>query len=312
MDNKVLNSEETQDYKVKVLKQKCEYLYKHGKSFTLIKSGGTYELVSSLWNEKAAARGFRADDLAFINKVRNHVEKNNIVVDFIDTYYKGEDIQYVKVKDYAVGEEISDLVYIDINGAYWQTAHHLGIINDALYLQGLEINKVVRLAALGSLAKTKDVWKYDGKDLKKTETIRNPNENLWFAICKRVSDVMIEVVNKVGDDFVFYWVDGIYIKNKPEVVTLVYKTFSDLGYTTKTEPIPFIKFHEKGFDVQGAIKTDLKHFSWICEGKVKGGAKSKPISEYLENKRLLKVMQEALYSREGRKVPAKRKPKKKG
>jgi hypothetical protein len=307
MDNKVLNSEETQDYKVKVLKQKCEYLYKHGKSFTLVKSGGTYELVSSLWNEKAAARGFRADDLAFINKVRNHVEKNNIVVDFIDTYYKGEDIQYVKVKDYAVGEEIQDLVYIDINGAYWQTAHHLGIINDALYLKGLEINKVVRLAALGSLAKTKDIWKYDGKDFKKTETIRNPNENLWFAICKRVSDVMIEVVNKVGDDFVFYWVDGIYIKNKPEVVALVYKTFSDLGYTTKTEPIPYIKFHEKGFDVQGAIKGDLKHFSWICEGKDKGGAKSKPISEYLENKRLLKVMQDALYSNEGRKVPAKKK-----
>mgnify|MGYP006272155985 CR=1 FL=1 len=303
----MLNSDETQDYKVKVLKQKCEYLYKHGKSFSLVKSGGTYELVSGLWNEKATSRGFRADDLAFINKVRNYVEKNNIVLNFIDTYYKGEDIQYVKVKDYGVGERIEDLIYIDINSAYWQTAHHLGIISDSLYTQGLETNKIVRLAALGSLAKTREIWNYDGNNLKKSETIRNPNENLWFAICKRVSDVMIEVVNKIGDDFVFYWVDGIYIKNTPESFAKVTSAFIKLGYSSKYEPIPFIQFHDKGFDVQGAIKGDLKHFSWINEGKYKGASKSKPISEYLENKRLLKVMQEALYSNEGRKVPKKKK-----
>jgi len=310
MGKEVLNSE-SKDYQVKVLKQKCEYLYKQGMSFTLVKSGGSYELVSSLWNEKAAARGFKADDLQFINRVRSYIEKNNVALDFIDTYYKGEDIQYIKVKDYAVGEVIEDLIYIDINGAYWQTAHQLGIINDSLYVKGLEVNKVVRLAALGSLAKTKDIWNYDGKDFKKTETIRSPNENLWFAICKRVSDVMSEVVNAIGDDFVFYWVDGIYVKNTAETLVKVHQTFSKLGYTTKTELIPNIVFHEKGFDVQGALKTDLKHFSWISEGKDKGGAKSKPITEYLENKRLLKVMQEALYSNEGRKVPSGKKPPKK-
>jgi hypothetical protein len=306
MGKEVLNSE-SKDYQVKVLKQKCEYLYKQGMSFTLVKSGGSYELVSSLWNEKASARGFKADDLQFINRVRSYIEKNNVALDFLDTYYKGEDIQYIKVKDYAVGEIIEDLIYVDINGAYWQTAHQLGIINDALYVKGLEVNKVVRLAALGSLAKTKDIWKYDGKDFKKTETIRSPNENLWFAICKRVSDVMIEVVNAIGDDFVFYWVDGIYIKNTPDVLSRVTSKFIEMGYTSKFEKIPNIVFHEKGFDVQGALKSDLKHFSWISEGKDKGGAKSKPISEYLENKRLLKVMQDALYSNEGRKVPAKKK-----
>jgi len=232
-------------------------------------------------------------------------------VDFVDTYYKGEDIQYVKVKDYGVGERIEDLIYIDINGAYWQTAHNLGIINDALYVKGLEVNKVVRLAALGSLAKTKDIWKYDGKNLKKTETVRSPNENLWFAICKRVSDVMSEVVNAIGDDFVFYWVDGIYVKNKPEVLQGVMSKFIEKGYTSKFELVPYIQFHEKGFDVQGALKGDLKHFSWTCEGNTKGSAKSKPISDYLENQRLLKVMQDALYTNEGRKVPVKKKAPKK-
>jgi hypothetical protein len=311
-NNEILNSEDTKDFKVKVLKQKCDYLYKHGKSFTLIKSGSSYELVSNLWNEKAANKVFNTQDLQFIKSVRAYVDKNNVAVDFVDTYYKGEDIQYIKVKDYAVGERIEDLVYIDINGAYWQTAHHLGIINDALYTKGLEVSKIVRLAALGSLAKTKDVWKYDGKDLKKAETIRSSEtENLWFAICKRVSDVMVEVVNKIGDDFVFYWVDGIYIRDNVKSFNLVNNIFLNRGYTSKFEKVPYIEFNDKGFKVQGVVSTDLKHFSWANEAQSKSGAKSKPITDYLENKRLLRVMENVLYSKNPRKLKALRKTDKK-
>ena len=313
MKNKeILNSEDTKDFKVKVLKQKCDYLYKHGKSFTLIKSGSSYELVSSLWNEKAANKVFSPQDLQFIKSVKSHVDKSNVAIDFVDTYYKGEDIQYIKVNDYAVGERIENLVYIDINGAYWQTAHHLGIINDALYTKGLEVNKIVRLAALGSLAKTKDVWKYDGKDLKKAETLRSSEtENLWFAICKRVSDVMVEVVNKIGDDFVFYWVDGIYIRDNVKAFNTVNNIFLDRGYTSKFEKVPYIEFHEKGFDVQGVVKTDLKHFSWVNSSNGSGKKQSKPITDYLENKRLLRVMESVLYSKNPKKLKAIRKAAKK-
>lgn len=310
MENReILNSEDTKDYRVKVLKQKCDYLYKHGKSFTLIKSGGSYELISSLWNERAANKAFNTDDLQFIKSVRHYVDKSNVAIDFIDTYYKGEDIQYIKVKNYAIGERIDDLIYIDINGAYWQTAHHLGIISDALYIKGLEVNKIVRLAALGSLAKTKDVWKYDGKDLKKAETIRSSDtENLWFAICKRVSDVMVEVVNSIGDDFIFYWVDGIYIRDKSKAFNTVNNIFLKRGYTSKYEKIPFIEFNEKGFDVQGVVKSDLKRFSWVNSSNGYGKKQSKPISEYIDNKRLLKVMENVLYKRE--KAPSKKTSKK--
>lgn len=313
MENKeILNSEDTKDFKVKVLKQKCDYLYKHGKSFTLIKTGGSYELVSSLWNEKAAKKSFSTDDLQFIKSVRHYVDKSNVAVDFVDTYYKGEDIQYIKVNDYGIGERIDNLIYIDINGAYWQTAHHLGIISDALYVKGLEVNKVVRLAALGSLAKTKDVWNFDGKQLKKAETIRScETENLWFAICKRVSDVMIEVVNSIGDDFVFYWVDGIYIKDKAKAFNTVNSIFLKCGYTSKFEKVPFIQFHEKGFDVQGVVKTDLKHFSWVSDSNGSSKKQSKPITEYLENKRLLRVMENVLYSKTPSKLRSIRKSEKK-
>jgi hypothetical protein len=310
----ILNSEDTKDYKVKMLKQKCECLYKLGKSFTLIKSGSSYELSSSLWNEKATNKVFSPQDLQFIKSVRGHVNKSNVAIDFVDTYYKGEDIQYIRVNDYKIGQRIDDLIYIDINGAYWQTAHHLGIISDALYVKGLEVNKIVRLAALGSLAKTKDIWSFDGDRLKKLDTIRScETENLWFAICKRVSDVMVEVANKIGNDFIFYWVDGIYIKDNPLAFNTVNSIFLNHGYTSKFEKVPFIEFKEKGFDVQGVVKTDLKHFSWVNDSNGSGGKQSRPITDYLENKRLLKVMEGVLYTNKynysGKKHP-KKKPKK--
>lgn len=291
--NEILNSEDTKDYYVKVLKQKCEVLVEIKEPFTMIKSGSSYELASRLWNEKASSKAFTVSDLKFINSVRQYIDKTAKSIDFIDTYYAGEDIRYIRVNEYKIGQKIEDLIYIDINGAYWQTAHHLGIINDKLYLKGLDVNKIVRLAALGSLAKTKDIWKFDGTNFKKIESIKNPYENLWFAICKRVSDVMSEVVGKLGKDFVFYWVDGIYIRNNPESLSIVNNTFMELGYSSKQEPIPFIEFHEKGFDVQGVVKTDLKHFSWINNGSKKN--KNTPITEYIENQRIIKVIETVLY-----------------
>lgn len=307
----ILNSEETKDYSVRVIKRKCECLVELKEPFTMIKSGSSYELASRIWNEKASARAFTATDLGFINSVRNHIEKYAKSIDFIDTYYAGEDINYIRVSEYKVGERIEDLVYVDINGAYWQTAHNLGIISDKLYLKGLDVGKIVRLAALGSLAKKKDIWKFDGLRFKKLDTVKNPNENLWFAICKRVSDVMGEVVNAIGDDFVFYWVDGIYIKNKPEVLQNVLSKFIEQGYSSKYELVPYIEFHEKGFDVQGALKTDLKHFSWV--NGVSGSKKNSnaPITEYLENERIIRVMESVLYAKPAKNTIGNKKPSKK-
>jgi hypothetical protein len=306
-NNEILNSEDTKDYSTRVLKKKCECLVELKEPFTMIKSGSSYELASRIWNEKASTRAFTSSDLSFINSVRNHIDKYAKSIDFIDTYYAGEEINYIRVNEYKVGERIEDLIYVDINGAYWQTAHNLGIISDKLYLRGLDVGKIVRLAALGSLAKKKDIWKFDGNDFKKMETIKNPNENLWFAICKRVSDVMGQVVSAIGDDFVFYWVDGIYVKNTPEVLQTVLGKFIEQGYTSKFEKIPYIEFHEKGFDVQGALKTDLKHFSWVSGSSGSKKKNNAPITEYLENERIIRVMESVLYKKPANKVPAKKK-----
>lgn len=292
-DKRIIDSS-SESQKLKILKQKCAYLFQIGKPFKLVKSGTTYELVSSLWNEKAFRRGFSAEDLRFINSVRHHVDKEDIALKFVDTDFKGSEIKYIRVNDFKAGDRVDDLIYIDVNAAYWHTAHILGVISDPIFKKGNGVNKIVRLAALGSLAKTKSVWEFDGKSFGKKETIRKgETENIWFAICKRVSDVMYKISKEIGKDFVFYWVDGIYIKNKDSAFQKVLKILIENGYSSKFEKVPFVEFREDGFTVQGAIKSDKKEFNWGLSDK----DQSKPITKYLENKRLLKLAKSIMYNK---------------
>ena len=292
----ILNSaDETKRIKVKILKDKCNFLYKTGFPFVLRKTGNSYELESTMYNEKAYKGGFTIEDLNFIKSVKNHVNKTGVAIDFIDNDFKAEQIDYIKVMDYQVGERIENLYYVDITACYWTTALILGIIDEKLYNKGLKLGKIVRLAALGSLAKVKDVWTFDGKEFKRDEPIHSTEtENLWFAICKHVSDIMREIAKTLGNKFVFYWVDGIYVKNEGNALQDVINIFIKHGYTSTFSAIPFVQFTETGFTVQGIKKDDVKEFNYLVNSNKR---KKKPVSEYIENLRLVEVASKVIYNK---------------
>ena len=314
----IKSSEQNADKGIRNLKQKCDFLYSEGIEFELVKTGGTYQLASALWNERAYRANFTTDDLRFIQYVRKHIEDKAIALNFLDKDYLSEEIRYINVNKFRVGERIEGIRYIDISAAYWQTARNLGIIDEVVYTQGMKVDKVVRLAALGSLAKVKDTWKFDGKELKKQEPERSwATENLWFAICKKVSDVMGKVAHEIGSDFIFYWVDGIFIKKSAMSYGTVAEILMDEGYQFVTKQVPFVEFSANGFTVggqEGSTEKD-KHFSWdvatgTSSGKrggnglsVGGGKSRTPITDFIEEMRLLDVLKASSYNNKSQKKP---------
>lgn len=279
----VIEGSTSKSIRVNVLKDKCEYLYRLGHPFYLTKQGSTYELESEIWNTKAFRSGFKTEELNFIKSVRHYIDKNGIGAEFCERDYQGRPIRYISVGAFKPGEELMDLVCVDINGAYWQTAYRLGVLPKYLYRKGLRVDKRVRLAALGSLAKTRSVWRFDGKELRKLPVERSPLENVWFAICAEVAELMVEVQRGVGQrDFVFYWVDGIYVRNRPEVVNKVVSLFLKHGYTSKFEIVPYIKFSERGFKVGNVMGEKEKVFCYSM-----GKGVTRPISKMLEEERAL-------------------------
>lgn len=132
------------------------------------------------------------------------------------------------------------------------------------------VGKIVRLAALGSLARKTERWVYDGRMMRKLPTEANyATQNIWFAICKRVSDVMGQAAKIAGDDFIFYWVDGIYIKKNAKKKKAIQDYFASVGYTSKTCVIPKIEFNDYSFIIPAFDGKDKREFTYPAGNRIK-------------------------------------------
>jgi hypothetical protein len=223
-----------------IIQKKALYLSQIGEEFKLIRINNNFKLESTYFGNSSSKpmSSLEPTELGFVKRVKNHVKKHRVHEKFIDNFYYPSDINYVSTKNYEPGTKISNVIEIDIDEAYWKTAFNLGVIDDELYNEGSKANqnlsKIARLIALGSLAKQEDVYYFKGMRLMKEETKRSElTENIWYSICKKVSDVMSEAEKIANDNFLMFWVDGIYIKNEPDTVDKIKSLFTDNGYNVQ-------------------------------------------------------------------------------
>lgn len=287
------------------IRSKSEFLYGRKTPFKYVRSGNSYELYSSIWNCKSFRKGFTSEDLQFIKKVKKYARNPDIILKYIDKDYQAKPIEYIKVNEnIKIGDKFEDVICVDINSAYWVTAFQLGIIDEPTYQKGKTIDKIVRLASLGSLAKKTETFEFDGeKMVKKSIERSHETENLWFAICDKVGSLMLKLSKKIGKDFIAYWVDGIYFVNTPENYKIITETFKTEGYACKTEQVSSIVFNESDFVITGATEVDKKVFSFSInrnKTKVKGD-----ITRYLEERDLVAKANKIMNSREPRKITRK-------
>jgi hypothetical protein len=234
----------------KIIK-KCAYLEGRKEPFTLTVVNGNYTLDSILFKERMFRKGiYTPDELNFFKRVRRHVLDNEVhlMPQFEEQILRSE-VRYVDVDVRPSGTVLNDVLEIDLDEAYWKTANLFGVISDDIYKLGAKgtICKQARMTALGTLAKKTGVIKYDGEGFVK-ETESDPLlENLWFTICKRIGDLMFRASNIAGKEFVFYWVDGIYIINTTENKRKISKMFKDAGYAVKYKKVDKVVFGDKGF-----------------------------------------------------------------
>ena len=249
-----------------ILMKKAKYLADRNKEYVVKVINGNYELISELFHHKTVKTSdYTAKELNFIKSVKQYICKNEVYLrpEFEKQYFS-EDVHYIKVSRVPLGQTFEDVFEIDIDEAYWKTAHLLGIISDSLYKKGAKgnISKQCRLTALGSLAKKVYYYEFKGKKLVRVKTDKDPLlENLWFTICKRVSDVMHEAIESLGYDFIFYWVDGIYVKGNVANITKCIEVFNDWGYNSKYKKVQKIHFHDRGFTCNDFGKS-AREFSY--------------------------------------------------
>ena len=106
------------------------------------------------------------------------------------------------------------------------------------------------------------------------DTIRNyETENIWFAICHRVSEIMKVLVSDLGGDFLFYWVDGIYFKRTDENIKKVTDFLESCSYECKFEDVSKVEFFDDKFLVYSKLGRSSKSFGWKANSKNAGKGK---------------------------------------
>lgn len=194
---------------------------------------------------------FTSNDMNFIKAVKRHVinEKTYIT---IENHFKREKdrgkIRYYHYNpEFKAGKVITDCFEIDLKKAYFETAYKFGIIDKDLYDLGSDedkINKVARLASIGTLAKKTRKLVYDGVSVEDVGTIKSTKtEFLWDTICYKVGQIMMEAAKIAGDDFIFLWVDAIFVHgaSKNKIVELFKSYDYKDSHISKCEKLEFLE-----------------------------------------------------------------------
>lgn len=167
---------------------------------------GEFQLFSQVKDE--VSRNIKEKGL----KVPPYTEEHVKFFDFAPNLNKAMDTPF----------DWRDLWEYDIEKAYYRCAYKLGYISREFYLKCLELPKKTRLRLMGSIATYKRIFEYrNGKLIGTTPHFNAENRHAWFHICYVVDSCLREMVTLLGDKYLFYWVDGIYVKDNEGIESIL-------------------------------------------------------------------------------------------
>jgi hypothetical protein len=154
--------------------------------------------------------GLKMHELGFISRVKKHcdlIPKDTIPE--IDT----QSIAYISQGSIQDGDTYRHIYEVDLNAAFWEFAYKKLYIDKNLYHQGIEkVSKKARLISLGNLAKRTAIMKFDGKQFDRVQFEKSDTENIFFDVSKMTADTMSNLQFMLGEDFLFYWCDAVFVK----------------------------------------------------------------------------------------------------
>jgi len=184
---------------------------------------------------------------------------------------EAKDISFIHRSNLKLDEDATgDFYEIDLKQAYWNIAYIKGIISKETYLYANHprIKKRARLIALGALAKRITSVSFDGEKYGKV-VVGEASEyaRLFYACCFEVSSIMEDIKREMDKDYIFHWVDAIFIKSSPALNKLIeyltilhmeikkdYPAFSDSFFKVipcekisrkKNKMLVYSQFHER-------------------------------------------------------------------
>lgn len=130
--------------------------------------------------------------------------------------------------------DIGSCYLIDIDSAYLSVLKNFDIITDKTYNYiNFKCPKKERLVAVGMLAQRKFVYQIEfGNVISEPEIIEAPTRYLFNLCIQEVDNAMQKIAKELSDSYLFYWVDGIYLKTK-EAGLRAMEILKECGFKSK-------------------------------------------------------------------------------
>ena len=190
---------------------------------------------------------------------------------------------------------LEECFLIDIKSAYATILFNDGFISQKTFNFINLLPKKARLAAVGMLASRKDVFYFQGAENTGHDKIINPHENYFWYCVQRTGEIMAEIKNNTEP--LFYWVDGIYLKNREDLIKAS-KILEAEKYNYSVKKI--FSFICKTKDLQTKILNNISFYQSKTETEYKNLTKqnsefktfSIPVKNKLKTQLINKLMYE--------------------
>lgn len=137
------------------------------------------------------------------------------------------DRQRIKYYNYNHSElkKTKRFYYIDFSSCYITVLRNIKLIDNELFKTINSLPKSDRLISLGMLAYEPYLIQYKkGVMNENVQKVKNDYSKFFFLACHLTTDLMQEVIKRIDNKYMFYWVDGIFFDN----ADIYYKVFDYL------------------------------------------------------------------------------------
>jgi hypothetical protein len=148
------------------------------------------------------------------SKIKSNIKNSNI---FIDSVPK-ENINYYSITNrLGINARFNNIFCIDIKSAYPSALLNEKLITIDTFNELQNFDKLERLKSIGMLASKKTILYYESGKLIDYELKESEFSNYFFYTQYVIGEIMQLIESELTNDFLFFWIDGIYFKNENNI-----------------------------------------------------------------------------------------------
>jgi hypothetical protein len=182
---------------------------------------------------------------------------------------------------------VGDVINIDLKSAYATILYKDGLISKDCFEYVCGCTKQERLACVGMLASRKKHFDFDHTGCVREggfEEVVSPTSNFFFHAVKRTFDIMTTLKALSGEDYLFTWVDGIYLWPNEQTVARCAEYLDSIGFNYTID-------HLRDFEV--VVNEKRAKINFLKQDK-KGNWTPKPFTLPSINTEFKKTVVEAI------------------